>query len=274
MAISLSIGDFSRMTYLSIKALRHYHDVGLLEPASVDPLTGYRSYDTDQVGTAQTIRRLRDLGMPIDAVRVVLRAPDLETRNEAIAAHLRRMEKQLSETQETVASLRTLLERTHPPLEVRRRSEPATPALAIVERVAAADAVAWWMAAFRELHAARRSAGAERTGPDGVLFPAEFFELDAAELVAFVPATGHPARAGRVVDYEVPSAELAVTLHTGPFGDLDRAYGALGTWVAERALGAGGPVRERYLQLGDEDDLLNHQTEVCWPITGPATTHR
>ena len=53
--MQLSIGDFSRMTYLSIKALRHYHELGLLEPADVDPRTGYRLYDTAQVPTAQSL---------------------------------------------------------------------------------------------------------------------------------------------------------------------------------------------------------------------------
>ena len=37
----LTIGDFSRMTFLTVKALRHYHDVGLLEPARTDPSSGY-----------------------------------------------------------------------------------------------------------------------------------------------------------------------------------------------------------------------------------------
>ena len=68
MATMLTIGDFSRMTHLSVKALRHYHDMGVLEPAAVDPFTGYRSYDTSQVGSAQVIRRLRDLGMPLDSI--------------------------------------------------------------------------------------------------------------------------------------------------------------------------------------------------------------
>src|SRR4051794_16289330 len=44
----LSIGDFSRMTYLSVKALRHYHEQGVLEPAEVDPATGYRYYAPGQ----------------------------------------------------------------------------------------------------------------------------------------------------------------------------------------------------------------------------------
>lgn len=53
MSVRLSIGDFSRMTHLSVKALRHYHDVGLLEPAEIDRWSGYRYYRPDQVATAQ-----------------------------------------------------------------------------------------------------------------------------------------------------------------------------------------------------------------------------
>src|SRR5919202_1856622 len=60
MTTRLGIGDFSRMTYLSVKALRHYHDVGVLEPAEVDPSSGYRFYAPSQVGPAQMIRRLVD----------------------------------------------------------------------------------------------------------------------------------------------------------------------------------------------------------------------
>ncbi len=71
----LNIGQFSRMTHLSVKALRHYHDVGILEPAAIDPYSGYRSYEVGQVTSAQVIRRLRDLGMPLDSIRAVLTAP-------------------------------------------------------------------------------------------------------------------------------------------------------------------------------------------------------
>src|SRR4029078_8643175 len=66
MPLRVTIGDFSRMTHLSVKALRHYHEIGLLEPVAVSPESGYRLYDVDQVPTAQVIRRLKDLGMPLD----------------------------------------------------------------------------------------------------------------------------------------------------------------------------------------------------------------
>ena len=92
MAAVLTVGDFSRATHLSVKTLRHYHQVGLLEPAEVNPDTGYRYYSAGQIPTAQVIRRLRDLEMPVADVKAVLAAPDASARNLLIAAHLDRLE--------------------------------------------------------------------------------------------------------------------------------------------------------------------------------------
>jgi effector-binding domain-containing protein len=212
------------------------------------------------------VRRLRDLGMPLDEVRTILRAPDPGARDASLVAHLRRMEQQLAETQQTVASLRVLLQQAPSPLAVERRAIPAVRALAVVEQVRGDDAVAWWMGAFTLLH---RLARGVRSGPDGALFPRAFFEDGESEVTAFVPVTGAPAGAalpGRVTEIVVPAISAAVAVHDGPFGDLDRTYGALGTWVLDRAAGADGPIREYYRPTGDPDDLLEHTTEVCWPV--------
>jgi len=45
---TVPIGEFSKLTHLSVKALRHYHAIGLLEPAAIDTESSYRRYDTDQ----------------------------------------------------------------------------------------------------------------------------------------------------------------------------------------------------------------------------------
>jgi DNA-binding transcriptional MerR regulator len=82
----LSIGDFSRATHMTVKTLRHYHQIGLLEPAEVDPCTGYRRYSTDQIPAAQVVSRFRELGMPLEEIQGVLSAPDLQARNERTAA--------------------------------------------------------------------------------------------------------------------------------------------------------------------------------------------
>jgi effector-binding domain-containing protein len=86
-------------------------------------------------------------------------------------------------------------------------------------------------------------------------------------VTAFVPVDqAPPGLPPRVREVEIPAITAAVAVHDGPFGDLDRTYGALGTWVLDRAAGADGPIREYYLPTGDPDDLLEHTTEVCWPV--------
>ena len=71
----------------------------------------------------------------------------------------------------------------------------------------------------------------------------DFFEADAGSITAFVPVAG-PARAdGRVEAIELPAVELAVSVHHGSSAQVDRTYGALGTFVAERAFGVDGPIR-------------------------------
>jgi DNA-binding transcriptional MerR regulator len=265
--VELSIGDFSRMTFLTVKALRHYHEVGLLEPARTDPSSGYRYYRPDQVTEARLIRRLRDLDLPVEDVRAVLSAPDDASRNAVMVEHLDRMSRQLEQVQDTVESLRRMLSGGDGAIEVSHRDEPATMVLAIRGHVDGDSVVSWWLEAFSELHRLLRTAGITRTGPDGAEFPTEFFTDGAAELVAFVPVDRVPALSGRVEAVGRPAVRYAVAVHDGPMVDLDSAYSAVGSNVVGRALASEGPVVERYLPLGDEDDLLAHRTEVCWPVS-------
>jgi DNA-binding transcriptional MerR regulator/effector-binding domain-containing protein len=261
------IGDFSRMTHVSVKALRHYHDLGLLEPAEVDPASGYRFYTPEQIPIAQVIRRFRDLGMPLDEIGQVLRAPDVETRNQIIAVHMRRMQAQLAQTQAVVDTLRSLLDHAPAPIAVEHRSVGPIRAVAIAERVATADLDAWWDLAFRELDAALAGAAAAPAGVRAALYPAEFFQLGVGEVTAYLPVAGEVPPTGRIRTLEVPAAELAVAVHTGTIGDIDRTYGALGTYVAEREIGLDGPIREHYLVTAfDTEDESRHVTEVGWPV--------
>ena len=270
MATLLTIGEFSRMTHLSVKALRHYHDMGVLEPAAIDRFTGYRSYDATQVVPAQVIRRLRDLGMPLDSIRSVLLAPDLETRNREIAAHLARMERQLEQTQASVAGLRALLAGPAVRPAVEYRKIPAVTALAVAQVVSAADLATWGSDALGALSDTLAKAGVAAAGPFGALFPGDFFELERSEITAFVPvqpSAGFELPDGKVRLLEIPAVEAAIAVHEGPLDDIDRTYGALGTVVAERAIGVEGPIREYYL-IGypETEDESKHRTEVAWPV--------
>jgi len=274
MTTLLGIGDFSRMTFLSVTTLRHYHEVGLLTPAEVDPETGYRRYLLEQVATAQVIRRLRELGMSLDEVHVVIDAPDVAERNAAISAHLRRMEGELEQTRETVASLRRLLDEEVPAaVPVEYRVTGPSDALAIRAELAYADAFEWLADAFAELRYAADEGGAGRTGPDAALLSNELLEQEFGELVAIVPVDRPETSQGRVARARVCRGSSTPSLSTPARSTTSTARTRRSAVVAERAIGVQGPIREDYVVgAAETSDVSLHRTEVGWPVcqTTPA----
>ncbi|MFV2038732.1 MAG: MerR family transcriptional regulator [Acidimicrobiales bacterium] len=263
-----SIGEFSRLSHLTVKALRHYHEVGLLEPAQVDASSGYRRYEAAQLSQARIIRRLRVLDMPLEEVRDVLFASNEGAQQSAIAGHLERMESDLQRTRDVVASLRSLLTEPIESVEVAYRTIPETQSVAISEHVERVDTAKWCEQAFTELWEVVESHELEPTGPPAGIFPSEFITEGEAEIVAFVPVVS-AVTSGRVAGLLVPEGTFAVATHTGPFANLDCCYGPLGTFVAEHNRSAGAPFREYYVDTptGVEDQSA-FKTEVCWPVAG------
>ncbi|MGH3295211.1 MAG: MerR family transcriptional regulator [Trebonia sp.] len=267
---SLSIGDFSRATHMTVRTLRHYHEVGLLEPAEVDPHTGYRRYAADQIPAAQVIRRFRDLGMPLEEIRAVLSAPDLRVRNQRISAHLSRMEEELGRAQSAVDSLRGLL--AVPPAgdtaaRVEVRTVPEAQAAAITEVVGAEGSAAWLQGALGELRATLAAHAAPAGGPAGGIYADEVFTRHRGQVTVFIPCTEPLPPTGRISTTLIPAADLAVIEHQGAPADVDRAYGMLASYVARHALAVEGPIREYYL-TGPQDtpDTTQWRTEIGWPI--------
>jgi DNA-binding transcriptional MerR regulator len=265
-AARVTIGEFSTMTKLSRKALRLYHDLGLLEPAEVDPSTGYRYYDIAQVDVARLIRRFRDLDMPVPDLLSYVAATDEEGRHAILSAHLDRMESQLLQTQDAVAALRALITRVDPPTRIDVRRDETMRAAAITETVRLADIAAWWNGATRELDDALRAAHVVAAGPLGGLYEHALFADEEGAATVWFPLDAELPEAGRIAMTQVVGGAFAVAIHDGPDARIDDTYAALGTYVAERGIGRPGPLRERYLAgvLGDPRPLI---TEVSWPIT-------
>ena len=88
----LSIGRFARLSGLSVGALRHYDELDLLRPARTDPFTNYRLYRRDQLETARTIARMRDLEVPLETIRDLLATDDPVDRRRLLREHRTRIE--------------------------------------------------------------------------------------------------------------------------------------------------------------------------------------
>jgi effector-binding domain-containing protein len=193
------------------------------------------SITTEQIPVAQIIRRFRDLDMPLNEIRSVLSAPDVQARNELIAAHLQRLESDLARTQTAVASLRNLL--------------------------------SWYLGALGELSAALTAQRITPTGIAGGIFSNALFSHAYGEATVFIPCDGTVKEIGRVASRIMPPVELATLIHEGSHANIDLAYGSLATYVTRHALAVEGPLREYYL-VGPQDttDESRWRTEIGWPI--------
>ncbi|WP_327002149.1 MerR family transcriptional regulator [Dactylosporangium sp. NBC_01737] len=260
----LTIGEFATLTHLSVRTLRRYHEAGLLEPATVDPFTGYRYYSTEQIPSAQVIHRLRELDVPLAEVRSILTAEDPQRRADLITGHLRRLEDELDRTRAAVVSLRRLLHPDREDLQVELRSVPARTVVAVRGHVTLEDSTTWYDGAMGELDAA--FGPAERTGPPGGRYANELFTAGEGTMTVYRPVREPHAR-GRIEVVELPPVDVAVAVHSGRHDDIDVTYGRLGAWVVGHALAVDGPVDETYL-VGPRDTptTADWRTEIGWPV--------
>ena len=108
-----SIGEMARDSGLSVSALRFYDGAGVLVPAWVDPVSGYRWYGPEQLEEARLLARLRRAGMALADIRLVLAgwsSADTDLVRKLLQAHLRRLELGLSDARVEFSMVRALLE--------------------------------------------------------------------------------------------------------------------------------------------------------------------
>ncbi|AQT82342.1 MerR family transcriptional regulator [Mycolicibacterium litorale] len=263
----VSIGDFAVMTSLSRKALRHYHDIGILEPAHIDSHTGYRFYDTSQVDHAHIIRRFRSLGMSIPDIKALLSTDDAAARTAIITTHLEQMEAQLQQTRDTVGALRELLAPVGTPAQVEVQRKPALTVWSIGATIDVSEIDDWFGESLSTLRGAVATAGgAPLEAVPGGLYDRALFLESRGEATLFVPApeSAHPPQGVRAE--VLPAAEFAVLTHPGGHEGIDRSYAALGRYVNEHLISHQGPIREHYIGATPCAPTTFTATEICWPI--------
>lgn len=264
----LSIGTFSQATHVSVRALRRYHEQGLLVPAGVDPVTGYRSYRREQILDAQLIRRLRELDLPLATVGQIVDSRDPDLTAKVLAEHRATLEERRADLARMLAGLAGLLDGSAR-LDVGSphvRDQRAEPVLLIPGRTPEHDFREFFGRAFTRLgaHAARHRLTV--TGPGGARFPDRQWDRDDVEVEAFLPVRD-PVPGRSVQAARLPAGRLAVVLHAGGYDGIDDAHAALGDWAAANGVEPAGSLQELYLvSPGDTADPAAWRTEVGWLI--------
>jgi effector-binding domain-containing protein len=263
----LPIGRFSQVCRLSIPALRHYDELGLLTPAAVDPDTGYRYYSVAQAADAERIRTLRYLEMPLPEIRLVL-AGDPERTREVLAGHRDRLRDSTQRQHHAIALLDSMLSE-EPPMtyEIHLRQTQPQQAASIRGPVAWENLGPYIGEAIGEICRVVPEQGVRFAGPPLAIY--HFADAEEAELdVEIAMPVAEPIEpAGRVVAATVPGGLVAATMHAGRYEEVGSAYRALAEWVQEHGHETAGPPREIYItDPGQVTDPGALRTEIVWPV--------
>jgi len=272
----LRIGEFARASWLSIKALRAYHEMGLLVPAEVDSQTGYRMYSGAQLIDAAAIRRLRQMDVPLESIRAVLAARDPAVTQKVLAEHAALLEGRLADLRRTIDDLYLAVDSPAGHTPVHRRHERQLTVLTCSGVVREDEFEAFLARARALLYDAAKASSAVVAGSFGGCYPPPRDD-DAQDVLAFLPVENAallPAAvrsAGVRVD-QLPATDAAVLIHAGGYDGLEDSYRTLGEWVAANANPAELPVREIYV-VGDALTGITdeYRTEICWPIRADST---
>ena len=251
------IRDFSRFTRVSVRMLRHYDRLGLLEPAWVDPRSRYRWYSAGQLPRLQRILALRDLGFSLEHVAEILEG---DPRGRAFSRVLERrkleLEREVDEQRRRIAQIEVRLARlaagADPPPDVVLRRVPAVTVAARRTRVADLDSGVEELFEGLELDVAR--ADVRAAGPPVLVYHDGDGRNEDADVEAAVPVTASAARIRGARVRTLPAIPLAAcTAYTGSYEQWWRvAEGLLGTLESRRLVPA-GPLREVFVQFSARD---------------------
>ena len=263
------IGRFSKMTRLSVKALRHYDELGLLVPAVVDPSSGYRYYTYGQANRAEAIRVLRSLDMPLEDVSEALEADDPQVAAKVLDRHRARLETELGRHERMLAFLGRLIERKEGvmPYEVQVKEVPAQHVAAVRKHATMATIGQDVSAGFAAVGEAVGRAGVPMAGPPFLVMFDVIDEESEGDIEVVFPLAAPFPSAGEVVGKEVPAMTVASTMHRGPYDEVGPAYHTLTGWIQDHGHEIAGPPREVYLTDPSETpDPADHLTEIQFPI--------
>jgi len=270
MKTSYSIGEFSRVTGLSVKTLRFYHEKGILVPTSVDETTGYRFYDADKIEKARVVMQLRQIEFSIEDIAAVF----AECNDDAdILNHLERqkqfLQQRISEDRDIVHSLGEIIAREKEAKQILEAAnyqvEEKTVAPQLVAGLRMKGKYSDCSTGFPRL---AKAVGRYISGKALCLYyDGEYREEDAN----FEPC--FPVRKRIEVDgicvRELPGARCLSLIHRGPYDQLGRSYARVLKQAAERQLKVALPTREVYVKgpgMIFKGNPRNYLTEILLPI--------
>lgn len=274
-AYVFTIGEFSKITGLTIKTLRFYHEEGLLVPTFVDPQSGYRYYNESQIEVARVIAFLRKLEFPLNEIKVILRDKGDDEQL------LEVMERQKTALTEKIKGYRKVLRSLQQFIDEERRVRiMAETGYKVQEKLLEPMLIAGVRMQGRYSECGKgfskigRSLGRYICGAALLLIYDSEYREENADFEACMPV-----RQGKEVDgvsvRELPGGRCVSLLHMGPYDQVGPSYCKILKYIKEKGYQIQCPSREVYLKgpgMIFKGNPKNYLTEIQMLIgTSPVT---
>jgi DNA-binding transcriptional MerR regulator len=268
-----TIGDFASLGRVSIRMLRHYDSIGVLSPAAVDPVNGYRLYSADQLSRLNRVIALKDLGFTLAQVRSILEdrvdvaelRGMLRLRRAELAAHLQADAARLTGVEARLRIIES--EGTMSTKDVGLKPVGSVRVAELAER-AAFQTVAIGpviQSMYPRLMRDLAAAGVNPTGY-GIAYYEPVDADDSVIIHAGIMVDAEPKADNSFAVLDLPAVPTAATLiHSGPMDTVEGSFQELGRWIEANGYRSNGFAREVYLDY-DPDDAENGVTELQIPV--------
>ena len=268
----IKIGDFARLSQVSVVTLRYYDEMDLLKPVKVDTFTGYRFYSADQLPRLNRILALKDLGFSLEQIKLMLTdGLTIEQLRGMLTLQQSEVKKRLVDEQERLHRIESRLRQ----IEMENKMSnydvviKTAPAMLVASRrvtIPTNDQVPQYLGpAYTEVYDYVHKHGAKDNGPCLALWhsPADVYENEDAEAV--VPIDRQLKGTDRVTVYQLSAVQVAAVVHQGNFEDFTQGHAALLEWIDANGYKIVGPYREIYIRH-DKKHLADTTTEIQFPV--------
>ena len=263
----LQIGEFSRICQVSVKTLHHYDKIGLLVPAEVDQVTGYRYYQAEQIDTMNYIQRLKRYGFTLEEIQQIITLSDEKEISRLLRQQRDKLKREQQEKATILNELQThisIFERTGDVMtyqkgyQIEIKNSPAMNVLTARAKMSVDEFGKYYGTLFERVPKDRVTP----TGLNGARYFDQEFNPESSDIEVFIGV-----RERDKADTVMESCECAMTVHHGGYSTLSEAYGAVVNWIMENGYEiAGAPfdlyIKTQFDSLSPED----WETEVYFPI--------
>jgi len=261
----LKIGEFSKLSHLTVKTLRFYEKKGILVPAVIDRWTGYRYYDTAQLLTAAKIKFYRQLDLSIDEIRIICSGAN---EREILQEKLNALCREKIRTEGLISSLNFYLEDGKMTYRVTEKVIPQTLVYYSETVLESYGDIMEWIPSLGE-ECLRLNPNMKCAEP-----PYEFCEyLDGEYKEKDIKIRHNEAVLSRGAENEIirfrelPETKVLCVMHKGPYETLTEAYAYLINYAKEQGYLCLAPLRECYIDgVWNKPSPEDWLTEVQMPI--------